>query len=249
MSACSITSPLKLIAADIQAYRVLERYHYCDGAPGPYCAIYALARRTRRCSASGDYAGVIVYAPSPLNNAARDIAAGGYFAHRPKSEKLALLNAHVRRISRVIIEPRYRGLGLAVRLVRDTLPKVGVPLIEASAAMGHLHPFFERAGMRPYAPELDLPRETLRHALIDAGIGASLWLNPPAAHECLCAMTGHSLERMETAIRLFLNRYGRRRTMPPGLERTSFILGRLTRPPMYYAWLNPCTTLPGLSLR
>ena len=81
MNTCSITSRLELVKADIAAYRALQRYHYCDGAIGPYCAVYALAERT-----GGAVVGVIVYAPSPLNNASRVRGGAGFLGGRPKSE-------------------------------------------------------------------------------------------------------------------------------------------------------------------
>ena len=37
----------------------------------------------------------------------------------------------------------------------------------------------------------------------------------------------------------FMQSYGKRRTMPPGLERTRFVLSKLTDRPVYYLWLNP----------
>jgi GNAT superfamily N-acetyltransferase len=248
MSACRITSQLELVKSDITAYRALERYHYRDGALGPYCAIYALAERCLRRQKTGTTAGVIVYAPAPLNCAMRDAATGGYFAGRRKAEKLALLNAYVRRISRVIIEPRYRGLGLATRLVRDTLPRVGSAMVEASAAMGHLHPFFERAGMRPFAPGADPVRKRLEQALIEARIDSSQWIEPAAVQARLEALSEMHRGSVEKEIQLFLNRFGRRRTMPSGPERMEFVLNRLAAAPMYYAWLNPDRPAAGLRL-
>jgi hypothetical protein len=56
----------------------------------------------------------------------------------------------LRCISRVVVHPRYRGLGLAVRLVRAALASAATPLTEAYAVMGRVHPFFEKAGMVGY---------------------------------------------------------------------------------------------------
>lgn len=248
MSECSLTSQLELVKADITAYRQLERYHYRDGALGPYCAIYALLERCLRRQKTGAAAGVVVYAPAPLNSAARDAATGGYFAGHSKAEKLARLNACVRRISRVIIEPRYRGLGLAARLVRDTLPLVGAAMIETSASMGHVHPLFERAGMRPFTPMPDAARNRLRQTLREAGIDQSLWIDPTAVQGRLESLSDTQREPTDKAMRLFLNRFGRKRAMPAGLERTRFILNRLGQSPMYYAWLNPDRPISGLQL-
>ena len=228
MTECSITSQVELVKAGIEAYRALERFHYRDGALGPYCAVYALAERCLKRRKTADYAGVIVYGPATLNGAARDAATGGYFAGRRKGEKLALLNTHVRRISRVIVEPRYRGLGLAVRLVRETLGQAGAAMVETTATMGHVNPFFERAGMRAYAPGPDSVRERLREALSEAGIDASLWDDAAAVHLRVEGLTGRRREEVDTAMRRLLDRYGTRRSMAQGIERTAFVLGRLS---------------------
>ena len=249
MSECSVTSQLELVEADIGAYRALERFHYRDGGLGPTCAVYALAERCLRRRKTDDFAGVIVYGPAAMNSAARDAATGGYFAGHSKPDKLALLNGCVRRISRVIIEPRYRGLGLGVRLVRETLGQVGAAMVEAMAVMGQVHPFFERAGMRAFAPTPDAAREHLQRVLAEAGIDESLWIDPPAAEARLAGLAGRSREVVETAMRLFLNRFGRRRTMAQGLERTAFILSCLGEAPRYYAWLNPDRKVQGLELQ
>lgn len=58
------------------------------------------------------------------------------------------LNETLRTISRVIVAPEYRGLGVATALVREYLRAPLTPVTEAIAAMGHVSPFFERAGMR-----------------------------------------------------------------------------------------------------
>jgi len=51
-------------------------------------------------------------------------------------------------ISRVILHPKYRSMGLSERLVREPMPLVGRPYIEVMAVMAQYNPFFERAGMR-----------------------------------------------------------------------------------------------------
>ncbi|WP_428387545.1 hypothetical protein [Mucisphaera sp.] len=68
----------------------------------------------------------------------------------PPAERAKLLNQEVRCISRVIVHPQFRGLGLAVRLVRHALATATTPITEALAAMGRINPFFARAGMTAY---------------------------------------------------------------------------------------------------
>jgi ABC-type ATPase with predicted acetyltransferase domain len=63
-------------------------------------------------------------------------------------ERIAFVNGNVRTISRVIVHPQFRGVGLASRLVRRICEDCPTRWVEAYAVMGRVHPFFERAGMR-----------------------------------------------------------------------------------------------------
>ncbi len=75
-----------------------------------------------------------------------------------------LLNREVRVISRVVVHPQWRGLGLAVQLVRAALAKPTTVYTEALAAMGRVNPFFERAGMTAYSR----PPHAYDQRLVDA---------------------------------------------------------------------------------
>lgn len=71
-----------------------------------------------------------------------------YFALHGRSDALALkkLNAQLWVLSRVVIHPTYRGAGLAADFIRASCSTCPVPWIETLSAMGHLNPFFEKAG-------------------------------------------------------------------------------------------------------
>ena len=145
MRGCSVCENLQIVPGCLDDYKRLSRYHYRGDHPGPAAAIFVLRR-----SGCKTPVGVIVYSNPPAVLELRNIATDHVFAGLDRSTKLALINANIRRISRVIIEPRYRGLGLASRLVQETMPLVNVPIIEALAVMGWINPFFERAGMKAY---------------------------------------------------------------------------------------------------
>ena len=51
-------------------------------------------------------------------------------------------------VMRVVVHPKYRTIGLGVKLVRETLPLAGKPYVETTAVMTRYNPFFERAGMK-----------------------------------------------------------------------------------------------------
>ena len=86
--------------------------------------------------------GVILYCFPPINCIGRKkVFHGKRFSAAEVNEKFAI-------VSRVVLHPKYRTIGLGARLVRETLPLVGMPYIEAIAVMSRYNPFFEKAGMR-----------------------------------------------------------------------------------------------------
>ena len=234
MRSCSVCENLQIVPGCLDDYRRLCRYHYRGGHPGPASAIFVLSRAG--CETP---VGIIVYSNAPAVLELRNIATGHIFADLDRSTKLALINANIRRISRVIIEPRYRGLGLASRLVRETMPLVDVPIVEALAVMGWVNPFFERAGMRAYKAQPSAASVQFIEALSIIGVEQTELYDPQRLQHKLDRLGDCEALFIEQQIRHFLKSHGRRRDMPPGIERTRYILTKLTARPVYYIWFNP----------
>ncbi|MFN0010376.1 MAG: GNAT family N-acetyltransferase [Phycisphaerales bacterium] len=118
-------------------YENLSPHHYRAARPGPVCRVLVALDRT-----AANVVGALVVSLPPLNGPWRT-----WLPPCSARERARLINTQVRVISRVIIDPRYRGMGLATRLVRAYLARPLTPRTEALAAMGTVCPFFERAGM------------------------------------------------------------------------------------------------------
>lgn len=130
--------------ADLAA---LARHHYRPVHPGP---VVRILRAVRTPPAGPErVAGVLVAAMPTLNASWREQAWPGRYAG-PRTDAARRLNAEVRRIARVIVEPDSRGLGVATALVRAYLADPDTPATEAVAAMGAWRPFFRNAGMTEY---------------------------------------------------------------------------------------------------
>lgn len=71
------------------------------------------------------------------------------------ARRIAFANAHVRTISRVIVHPAFRSLGLSVLLIRRLIERCPTRFCEALARMGRAHPLFDRAGMTRVPPRRD----------------------------------------------------------------------------------------------
>jgi hypothetical protein len=189
--------------------------------------------------------GVIVYSTPMPEVKLRNVATDNFFTGFDKSTQLALINKNIRCISRLIIEPRFRGLGLASRLVRRTMPKMNIPIIEAMAVMGLVNPFFEKAGMKAYTAKIPVRNVQLIEALSMVGIEAKELVNPQKVLQKLDRLPAPKAEFIELQIKRFLQSYSKRRDMQPGLERTRYVLSKLTIRPIYYIWFNEKLTFSG----
>jgi len=239
MHSCSVHKRLAIVPGGLEDYSALAAYHYRDGRPAVVKAVYTVVP-TQAISPRGKRpAGVIVYTMPNPRVELRNAATGDIFAGLDRQTELSLINRNIRCITRVVIEPRFRGIGLATRLVRETMPHLNVPIIEALGVMPLVNPFLEKAGMKAFEPRVARHHVELIEALSAAGIEEDELVDPPGVQEKLNALRPPADKFVETRVQRFLKSHGSRRTMPPGLERTRYILGKLTHRPAYYIWFHP----------
>jgi GNAT superfamily N-acetyltransferase len=233
-------------SASVDELCLLSKYHYRPFSRQPYVQAWKIT--DPKYGKGTETIGIITYSMPVLNSAARRSATGNFFAGADKRTQLRRLNEHARRISRVVIDPRYRGLGLAGWLVSRTMPRMNVAMIETTAVMGRLGSFFERAGMHridiPVRPEA----QALAGALKTAGIEESLWIDAAAAEKRLLRLPEDERKTIQQRISRFMGAYGKRRAAPAGEECMRFALSRLNARPAYYIWLNPDKPVEGLGL-
>jgi len=237
---CSLSEKLQISPGTLDDYRRLAYYHYRDSRPGPVAAIFTLRPVPKsEVLLQAPAVGVIVYSMPVPEVELRDVATAGFFAGFDRSTKCALLNKHVRCITRLVVDPRFRGLGLASRLIRETMPRLDVAIIEAMAVMGLVNPFLERAGMTPYRAKAPVRSVRLIEALSSVGIEDRQLVHPERVQRSIDQLGASRGRFIELEIRRFLQSYSRCRDMPPGLKRTKYVLSRLTTRPVYYVWFNP----------
>ena len=128
-------------------YRMLEQFHYLSGPPALHKRVYVARPTDARHDASPSIAGVLIVSPPLACVAGRNAATEHRYQLATRRASLALLNAEVEAISRVVVHPVFRGCGVGTQLVRHALATSPMPTMEALAAMGAVHPLFEKAGM------------------------------------------------------------------------------------------------------
>lgn len=257
---------------DLRDFAALERFHYRGERPGGVTAVW-IARTTGRTveqrhralwrdaegdeergfeneeAPAGEIVGALVYGMPDLSCAARNVALGDRYAGLSAREAAVLINWEVRVIRRVVVDPRYRGLGIAVALVRRALEEAETPITEALAVMGRVHPFFERAGMRRVEgtsrPADDRLDDALWHVGVDASAlrngQAEAWRRLDGLDERAMAFVMDEIERWERSGG-WGGRHGEKKAKTESaatfVDRVMDALGRAARP-VYYVWEKP----------
>lgn len=132
---CSLTRQMHIEQGTFKDYKTLSQFHYRTTRCPPPRKIFTLKRKTENC-------GVTVYSYPPPTCFGRSKTWKG---------NIRQLQKEVSVISRVIIHPKYRSIGLGAKLVAETLTQAGTPYVEAIAVMARYNPFFEKAGMKRIA--------------------------------------------------------------------------------------------------
>jgi GNAT superfamily N-acetyltransferase len=190
--------PIRITRGSPDDYAALAPLHYRAGPPATLDLVL-VARDTR----ADQLAGALIVSRPTLNGAWRDVAWPGRFTSgRPKANALCL-NAELRCISRVVVDPRYRSLGIARAMVRAYLDRPLTPCTEAVAAMGAACPFFAAAGMH----EIETPPaerdKRLLGVLSSAGMEPWRLAMPRAAWARV--ERGERREDVERALRVWAN--------------------------------------------
>jgi ABC-type ATPase with predicted acetyltransferase domain len=138
---------VRVTGATASEYRALERFHYLPKRPATWARVWAAWFDTPRTSR---LIGVVVLSYPSSTHACRNRV----FRLRGLSQraKLRWANEHLRTISRVIVHPQFRSVGIARALVERAIMECPTRYVESSARMGRAHPLFERCGMTRVDP-------------------------------------------------------------------------------------------------
>ena len=134
---CSLVKEMRITEGTRADYKKLAHFHYRDSRVFAHHKIFAMKR-------DDETVGAIVYGSPPLAVTGRRKALG-------KNLTIQEINRDIIRISRVVIHPKYRTIGLGAKIVAETLRLAGKPYVETIAVMAKYNPFFEKAGMTKIA--------------------------------------------------------------------------------------------------
>ena len=143
---CSLIREMTFQKGTTADWRELAQFHYRSHQVAAPRSIFTLRRGEELC-------GVIVYAAGPVNTFGRRAAFGRVLPIQEVNKLLTI-------ISRVVMHPKYRTIGLGQKIVRESLPVSPTRYTETVAVMAKYNPFFERAGMRRVCEKTIEPKVT-----------------------------------------------------------------------------------------
>jgi energy-coupling factor transporter ATP-binding protein EcfA2 len=143
---CSLIKEMRITEGKTEDWRKLAGFHYRSHKIAAPRKIFCLKRGEELC-------GVIVYNYPPPT----------CFGRRLVLPKMSMteLNEKLSIITRVVVHPKYRTIGLGTKLVKETLPLAGTEYVEMPAVMAKYNPFAEKAGMQKIAQQPP-PKEALK---------------------------------------------------------------------------------------
>ena len=130
---CTVAQDVTVQESSKEDYMRLAHLHYRDHRVVAPHRFYSMRL-------GDELIGVIAYTYTTPTAAGR-VKAVGYRPYLKELNKETL-------ISRVIVHPKYRTIGLGARLVKDTLRQTGRRHVELTTVMAQYNPFAEKAGMR-----------------------------------------------------------------------------------------------------
>jgi len=183
---CSVLKNMSIEEGNINDWYALEEFHYRSGKPFGIKYIF-------RAMIDNTNAGVIIYSMPPLSCKGRNIALGRIVS--PDE-----VNRDFITISRVVVSPRFRGIGIGTMLVRNTIQRVGKRYVESIAIMGRYNPFLVKAGMKEVVYEPDSKYTKVMDKLEHYGFNRLLAASKDFCYGILQSMSDDDINRIREIV-------------------------------------------------
>jgi len=184
----SLVKDMQIQQATKEDYEYLKGFHYLQGNP-------AAVKNRFKLTYKGETIGIIIYTMSFRALHYRNQLFPEY------KNNIQKVNNEILRISRVIIHPKFRGIGLAQVLIKQTMPQVNARIVECVAAMAKYNPFFEKAGMTLAGTmELQPDQKKLLTFIESAGGKVSLLHNKALCKAFLNTLNSAQLSQLQSIL-------------------------------------------------
>lgn len=228
-----LADEVTFIRGKVRDYSRFAHWHYLGaGRPGPTSDVFLAMYEGRAI-------GIAMFGYPHLLLSARNVALPEYAPKRIRETGAAGLNANVRLLQRVVVEPRFRGIGVARALIRHGLKNIEAAVVECVAQMGAFSDFLLGAGfcrvcdVHPPASVRNLNGFLAKHGIRQCELLAP---DLPArlATEVAARLRRHIAAVARTRIQTGFGSRRRTDQLPPSALRKA--LARVGAKPGYFVW-------------
>ena len=190
---------MKVEVGTIEEYEKLKRFHYRQATLGARKCIYRLTYKN-------ELIGVIAICYPHLALKGRNIALNNKLAKMTK-ENCKELNDDFDSIARVIIHPKFRGIGLAQYFLQEYFKLTPAKYAETVAVMSNYNPFFAKAGMTRIDVDTDGRRETSVKELEQFGFDVKLISSMRYVKSVFDKLSEEDKEKVRDLVITIINKY------------------------------------------
>ncbi len=234
---CSLLKAVKVEPCNAEEIESLDQFHYRGGAGW-------IVRWRFKATIEGELGASISYVYPHIALRGRNIALPEY-AGKVTSEHLKKINKEIVRISRVIVAPKFRSIGLGAYIVKKTMPMTNMKIVETLAIMARYNPFFQVAGMKKVEVPKDEQLEKEINELESFGFRRELLASKGESLKILSHLEREDLEKVaKFALRNCVGNKYRKPRLIPGvkaldIETIAEALKNVKSNAVYLWWRNP----------
>lgn len=192
-------------------WHALSALHYAAGDPATTHSYHVLRHPNLKHPAA-----VAVVSYPDLHSAARNLATDDAFRIGGSRQQAMRLNREVLKLSRIVVAPELRSIGLAQTLIENILGQVNCRYFECTTSMGRYSPFLTRLGFREI-PQTSHTTEAELAEFIEANrIPQAVLLDPQAFAAQAAKMTVRKARKFRKVVWLYYHHFVlHRRTRKP----------------------------------
>lgn len=239
LSKTGIRDRLYIKRTSFSHYQRLASYHYVKQSIHPFKYIFGIYPRLPWLKQYPHPVAITVYAPPLPNLRPRRRALEGILdIPRDRRQSLAYINKHIIYASRIIVDPRFKHLGLATWLAQVTYELVPYPIIEVLTPIDDTNAWLTKLGFKTFLmPAPDYYARVIR-AFCRVGITSAFFDCPEFVNRRIDKLARAARRMILYELQRFTNHFKCHHLQPHSLRRTAYILDKLHYPHAYHVLIK-----------
>lgn len=235
----NLRQQLHIIKTTKKYYDRLEPYHYVLETIKPYKSIYGIFPKESYQKAHAHPIAVVVYAPPFANLQARNRVLKE-IRPTPSSKKANLqwVNKNIIMAKRLIVDPRYRRLGLAKWLMQESSKLQPYPIIEALSPIDYTNKILLSAGFQRHYQPAPNYYSRVKNVLALAGISEVLQQHPKEVNKRIASLPSEIQKKVDYEFKRFLQHFRKFNQKNYIKGHIKYILSKLNFPNVYFIKFN-----------